>query len=183
MTKIFDIGKGSPNAAQMGWEGLSKVLKGINKEMGKLENASVDGLLEAALLIRGDAQRITPVDTGNLKASAYVMWGGKGRSIKSKSEPLDQGEMSKRKNTGPDHATVISQRDVANQKNRSPFAEIGYTANYAAAVHERLKSRHAKPEKKGGRMVQIGQAKFLEQAFLQNEKRVLQIIRRRAKIK
>ena len=37
-----------------------------------MPSRAVAGVRAAALLIRGEAQRITPIDTGNLKASAFT---------------------------------------------------------------------------------------------------------------
>ena len=53
----------------------------------------------------------------------------------------------------------------------NPGVEIGYTAGYAVFVHERTELHHEPPT----------QAKFLETALKQNEKRILEIIRRAAK--
>jgi len=192
---VVNIGKGRTDVASVEWQGLEKVLGNLNKEISKIEGATVGGLLEAALLIKGDAQRITPVDTGNLKASAYVIWGGGKRSVKSRSNPIFRQKIGKRGSAerftniariAGEHEAIINQRK---KHSFTPFAEVGYTAHYAAAVHERLGSSHAKIDKVGKgrfatyRFVQAGQAKFLEQSFVQNERRVLGIIKRRAKIK
>lgn len=209
---VIDIGKGITNAASIKWKGLDKVLLGLNKAIDKIEGQTVEGMLEAALLIKGEAQRITPVDTGNLKASAYVIWGGGKKGIKSRSNPtftnkLGKKGSSKRFATISEHTSVISGRK-GRLFSTSPFAEIGFTANYAAQVHENLTRTgrkgsatrfsniqssipisHAKIQKQGKgrlathRFVQVGQAKFLEQAFVQNLRKVFAIIARRAKIR
>ncbi len=49
-----------------------KVLKNLNKEIKKIKGRSMAGLAAAALLVKGEAQKNTPVDTGNLKNSAYT---------------------------------------------------------------------------------------------------------------
>ena len=73
----LNVGKGSTNVGtKLDWIGLEKVLQNISDSVKDIEGATVSGLLEAGLLVKGDAQRITPVDTSNLKASAYVIWGG-----------------------------------------------------------------------------------------------------------
>lgn len=52
--------------------GLGKVIANLNRHVAKIPNVTVAGLHEAAVLIKGEAQDITPHDTGNLKGGAYV---------------------------------------------------------------------------------------------------------------
>lgn len=55
--------------------GLDNVLKNLNKEIMKIENRTLGGLIKAAAYIRKDMDRqvpVIPVDTGNLRASWYV---------------------------------------------------------------------------------------------------------------
>lgn len=53
----------------------------------------------------------------------------------------------------------------------NPAVEIRYNATYAVFVHERTELHHP-----------VGQAKFLETALKQNEKKILEIIRKTAKV-
>ena len=52
--------------------GLDKVLQNLNREVKAIENRTQKGLMTAGLLVKREAQLKTPVDIGNLKASAYV---------------------------------------------------------------------------------------------------------------
>jgi hypothetical protein len=52
-----------------------------------------------------------------------------------------------------------------------PSGEIGNTAKYALYVHENLKSRHA-----------VGEAKYLENAIIENSRAILDIIISRLKV-
>lgn len=52
--------------------GLNEVIKRLNAEIKKIKNGSEQGLVKAGLLVRRESQLKTPVDTGNLKASAYT---------------------------------------------------------------------------------------------------------------
>ena len=61
--------------------GLNQVLANLNKEIRGIEGRTAKGLREAARLVRRDAQKRVPVDTGKLKASAYT------RMIKGSSGP------------------------------------------------------------------------------------------------
>ena len=53
-------------------KGMDKVLRNLNKEIKKIENRTQAGVTAAALKVKAESQKLTPVDTGNLKASAYV---------------------------------------------------------------------------------------------------------------
>lgn len=152
------------------WQGLDKVLKNLNKEVDKIKNKTVDGMLEAGLLVKGDALRIVPVQFGNLKGSAYVVWGGNKKTPKDDKTSVFNLE-------GPSGARVQAEHgDIVSSKKKSqkdPFAVIGFTAFYALEVHENLAIA-----RKAGK-----QAKFLEQSLMQNKREILSIIKRRAAIK
>lgn len=53
-------------------EGLEKVMSNLNREIGKIKGRTIAGLLAGGLIIQAEAQRRVPVDTGNLKGSAYT---------------------------------------------------------------------------------------------------------------
>lgn len=52
--------------------GLQKILGNLDKEAKKIEGLTMAGLMEAGLKVQRVAQERTPVDTGNLKNSAYT---------------------------------------------------------------------------------------------------------------
>ena len=58
------------------WEGLPTVVRNLNKEINKIKNGSLRGLLRSSIIIRRamdlDAPLI-PVDTGNLRSSWFVV--------------------------------------------------------------------------------------------------------------
>jgi hypothetical protein len=53
-------------------EGVEDVLNNLNSEIGKIEGKTMAGLLEAGFIVQADAQRKAPIDTGNLRGSAYT---------------------------------------------------------------------------------------------------------------
>ncbi len=58
-----------------GIKGFDKVLSNLNKEIKRIEGASMKGLVLAAIAIRRDMDRtppLIPVDTGNLRASWFT---------------------------------------------------------------------------------------------------------------
>jgi len=52
--------------------GLDEVLDNLNRRVEEIEGATMAGLLEAGMKIQAASQKRTPVDTGNLKGSAYT---------------------------------------------------------------------------------------------------------------
>jgi hypothetical protein len=52
--------------------GLDEVMRNLNRQIEQIKGDVLAGLLEAGLFIQRAAQERVPVDTGNLKASAYT---------------------------------------------------------------------------------------------------------------
>lgn len=52
--------------------GLNKVLFNLNKEIKGIQGRSKAGLKAAALKVKADSVRFTPIKSGNLRGSAYV---------------------------------------------------------------------------------------------------------------
>lgn len=52
--------------------GTDKVLRNLNRQILGIQNRTKGGMHHAALVVRKRSQELTPVDTGNLKASAYT---------------------------------------------------------------------------------------------------------------
>lgn len=112
--------------------GIDEVLHRLRIELFKLESISLKGLRAAALVVKNESVRLTPVDTSNLRNSAYT---------------------------------------ETFQSTGTSGVEIGYTADYAPYVHERIELSHAPPT----------QAKFLEEALKRNEQNIIQIVARISK--
>lgn len=53
-------------------EGLDDVMRNLNHQIAQIGGDIAGGLMAAGLLVQADAQKHVPVDTGNLKASAYT---------------------------------------------------------------------------------------------------------------
>ena len=56
----------------MALRGLKTVLQNLNKEIEAVEGRTDKGVAAAAALIQKESVKKTPVDTGNLRGSAYV---------------------------------------------------------------------------------------------------------------
>jgi hypothetical protein len=152
--------------------GLNKVMKNLNKEIKKIEGRTQKGVTVAALFIKGEAQKEAPVDLGNLMNSAFV----------TSPDELDSSPSFKGKEAGnmkANHMTEVIESKGRVKSSRNPVAEVGFSAVYAMAVHENPRSG------KSGRpgSATSGNWKFLENPLKVNTKKILDIIKERAKIK
>lgn len=138
----------------MSLKGIEKVVSNLNREIAKIEKRSARGLTVAALRVRRDSQKKTPVDEGNLRASAFT------ETFKA---------------------------------SKGPAAVVGYTAEYALWVHEAPGTLKGLPRpKKKGSSANRGrywdpqgraEPKFLEKSAKENEKNILEDIRRHVFVK
>lgn len=136
---------------------MNEVIQNLNSRIRTIEGDVAEGLYEAGLKIQRSAQERTPVDTGNLRASAYTrrnLTGGIG-------------------------------------------VEVGYTASYAASVHE--SSGTLKGQSRAdfgstragvgfgggtgkGAYWDSGEPKFLQRAIEENLDAIVRIVQVRAKV-
>lgn len=139
-------------------KGLDDVMENLAAATLDIEGKTMQGAYSAGLFIQRESQKRAPVDTGNLKGSAYTRRTPSGNSV-----------------------------------------EVGYTAAYAASVHEMV-GQKLKGEARAdfgttragqgfgggtgkGRYWDSGQPKFLQSAIQDNFDKILDIIRSKAKIK
>lgn len=178
--------------------GLDKVMKGFEKALKKVDGGSRTGMAKALLICRRDAQIMTPVDTGNLVNSCFTVVAGGikthtadvtfGRSPNFKAlRAKVKGEKRKRAYGGhglgitlkADHD--INVEEAKKQGRRGMIVgTIGYTAYYALEVHERTKRKN---RKKVTFRKPKAQAKFLEESFKRNSRRMYNAIVQGAKFR
>ncbi len=60
----------------MALTGKNEALSKLNSELRKVKGRNVKGMRVAAAIIKTNSQARTPVDTGNLRASHYIAFGG-----------------------------------------------------------------------------------------------------------
>ncbi len=158
------------------FRGLNKVMKNLNEEIQKIENRSAKGLIHAAIIPIRDSETKTPkvpVKYGNLRASRFVVsTQGEERipgQIKASFEGKNAGtEMSR-------HAMIVSKSRNFIKTSKKPLVVLGYSANYAAFVHETDKKVNWTRTGSG--------AKFLEAHLRSNSDEMIKTIKKYAKIK
>jgi len=143
--------------------GVDKVLANLNMEIKKIEGNISKGLPLAALHVRAKAQEYAPIDEGNLRASAFTI-------APDKSVDDNPGFKGKQASgMGTDHALAINENKALVN---NLTAVVGFSAYYAVYVHEIDKNYKAPGVS----------WKFLEKALTEEQKEVLKIIARKAKI-
>lgn len=150
---------------------VDNVLKKLGREIKKIEKRTDKGLTLAALHVKGTAQEFTPIDEGNLRASAYVISPDKkvafkGGRFESKKSKADTGKLLN------DHEVEMISSKAESQR-WPESAIIGYSAYYAVFVHE-IDNNYKAP---GVSWM------YLARALKQERRMILKIIKDRAKIK
>jgi hypothetical protein len=156
--------------------GLDEVQRNLAKALREMEGAALEGLVAGGQMVRKESQKLTPIVTGNLRGSAFVVWKG--------GETIERG-------TVPEDARSAAGRE-------QPTVAVGYAAVYAANVHENPragKTGGASPSGRkyvpgrlpSGRMSERivysekGEWKFLETALKVNADRFLRIVAARVR--
>lgn len=154
-------------------KGLDKVLFNLNKEISKIEERSLKGLIRGGIIvIRGteDTPPKIPVDEGNLRASRFLTT-SKG-DIPEGASPQFKGENASELNSG--HSETIAQSKSKAKEAGMPGVVLGFSANYAMPVHENVGVTFQRPG---------SGAKFFEASLKRNAKKILQVIGEEARIK
>lgn len=175
-------------------KGLNKVVKELNTKTLALSDGCLSGLVQGGLLIRREAQKNTPVVTGNLRNSAYV------QSSKGTVGPATgfKGKAAAKEYTRYTRSVLHSASEISGAKGLMVI--VGFTASYAAYVHENPRAgntggvspkgvSYAPKSKKwrGKRVSQrirfstVGGYKFLERALKDNMARIVKLVAASAK--
>lgn len=158
-------------------ESLRKVMKQLTEAAATIKTTSVQGLIEAAILVRRDMEKTepkTPIDTGNLRHSFFITTvlgtDGKGNF---------RGESSSEMKSN--HEQVTGEANAIVKAHRYPTLIMGYSANYALWVHENITAQFSgRPKKPHGRPG--SGAKWFEYAIQRNSALMLKIMAKEMKI-
>jgi len=172
--------------------GGREVMANLNKEILLIKGRSLKGLILGAAIVRKDMEKTspkTPVDYGNLKASFFTVTA---RSVRVGRNPKFKSEVASKMSS--DHSSTISEIQgmvKAQSTGGNIMLMLGYSANYATAVHElldmNLKPRWRYgpgPGKKRWYRPRVGAGpKWFEYSLKRNSKKILQAIAVNAQIK
>lgn len=154
-------------------DGVDKVLKKLHKKMEKVtNNITTEGLINAVIIIRRSMDKETPtipVDTGNLRSSFFTVTTKGQKKINPSDGSFkgdDAGKMQR------DYEGAINNSIALVNASRNPMVMFGFSAYYAAVVHETDKN-YRRPG---------SGSKFLENAIDRNRKEILNEITKAGKI-
>ncbi len=155
--------------------GTERVIKNFTKLGRRVGKAANRGMLQGGLLIQREAQKLVPIDSGNLRASAYTLAAG----------PFSRPEIPKFTDTG--NVSGIP-RDVVEETYRywavnrvakqyvgnnaaRPRVRVGFTASYAQIVHDDLEVKHT-----------TGEAEYLLKSVSRNSSKVQTFVTNHVKL-
>lgn len=178
--------------------GLERVLTRLNKTIpvGQTRNLT-QGLVALGLKIQRDSQKMAPVDTGNMKASAFTVW-TRGRVPQVGAM---QGKTAGKTKQETEQAIARVKGKADSRPPMKPEVAVAYGAAYAIYVHENEMATHLTAKKRKGQAVekrrgrkllkavvagdiaagdvrQNGEAKFLEKALRNNVPLAKTIVKR-----
>jgi len=157
--------------------GIEKVMRNLQREIKNIEGLSMKGLIRAAIIIRRDMDKtspLIPLDKGNLRASFYTVTGRNFLSdIAESKNPNFRGKGKAEMSTN--HAKDLSgAKSIAGDK---LIVVMGFSAVYAMWVHEMMGNSNGTWSRPGSG------PKFFEYSINRNAAKVLQEIRKSATIK
>lgn len=152
--------------AVSGMMGIAKINANINKAIAEAKRASMAGLIRGANIVQNAMDKespTVPVDVRNLQHSFFTttplgnVGGGGGFKGDDASKLASQ------------HSAIQAQQKTIVSASYNPMLSMGFSANYAAFVHEMPDGTTWKKSGSG--------AKFFEKALEGNKAKILQAIR------
>lgn len=167
--------------------GFKKVVKRLDRELQKVENATTKGFILSCIEVRRDMEvtpPLIPLEFGNLRASFFIITKQTApanvRTLEVKGGKFATNTPTKvLARLQSVHSETISEVQVATGKAQIAVA-MGFGAYYAAAVHEMIASSGGKPI--NWKRPNSG-AKFFQAAIYRNIGKMVKIIAANAKIR
>ena len=160
---------------QEGLKGLDKVLKNLTQEATKIEGRSLKGLIRGAIIIQRSTLKdppTTPIEEGNLRAGFFIVT-YKG-ALKEGASPNFKGEGAAQAINS--HSDTLASAAAEIGASSYPALMLGYSADYAAWVHEMVGEMINWTKEGSG-------AKWFEASIKKTTGEVLVVIAEEAKIK
>jgi len=149
-------------------EGLEEYLRNLKSVRKRYHAKALRAVSKAALFVLREAQKLTPVDLGNLRASGFVVVTGLGPShtkFEFKDDPSrDSHANMSSKVASSTKETMEVALGLANANTKGVAAYIAFGAYYALFVHEETSMHHT-----------VGQAKFLETVIKTRRNEIMKI--------
>lgn len=158
-------------------KGLNTVIKNLHKEVKKIEGKTLKGLIRAGIVVLRDVELKSPktpvakVMGGNLRASRFLV-SSKGGVSFGRSPSFKGKKIASKLSAG--HANILSEAAGIAKSGGQPTVLLGFSAYYAAPVHEMTGVTWSRPGSGG---------KYFEKAIDRNIKKMVSYIAKEAKIK
>jgi hypothetical protein len=155
-------------------EGFDQVKKNLNREIKMIKGRTLKGLIEAQIILRRSMETTSPtvpVDLRNLDHSYFCVTST--GSTPTGNSPSFEGNQASELRV--DHEQVLASAKGIAMKKQRPLVVIGFSANYAAFVHEMGDDVNWSRPGSGG--------KFFEKALDRNKNKILQIVGKESRTK
>lgn len=145
------------------------MLRKLRAQQFAYSRKAIRAVSKASLYVLREAQLLTPVDLGNLRASGFVVVTGVGASHSRFTFENDPTRESHRDIAQRVAASTKETLDIcigmAASNRRGVVGFVAFGAYYALFVHENLTAHH-----------DVGQAKFLETVLTSRRNEILKIV-------
>lgn len=159
-----------------------KFFRNFTREVNALKGRTHKGMINAIIVLQRAAEPGTPIDTGNLRASWFaVSYKGGGNLVPSPRGESFEGPQAA--DMQSHHSAVITAFENlarAEATDATPVLIFGYSANYAAFVHELVGVNWKRKTKEG---VVLAKERWLYKAIQDKKAEILEEIRKHARIK
>jgi hypothetical protein len=158
---------------------LSKISANINKNLKTIKNDSLKGMIEFFIDVRRLMDKVPPLvpvgTTGNLRSSWFVVSaiGDVSREENNATKNKKAGRLSVNDKIAQDNFVETQKnRAIASSNTSKPLVIAGFSANYAAYVHEMIDANFQRPG---------AGAKFFESALNTKAREIEDTIARKIK--
>ena len=153
---------------------LKEMERRLDRQIRKIKGRTERGVIRAAIVIIRGTEKVpplTPLRSGNLRASRFVVT-SQGDTEEGQSPVFVDSDSAEAGELSADHASMLSSTTREAKTFRGPTAIIGYTAFYAASVHEKVGANFRRPG---------AGAKWLSASMKRNRDEVLDKIEKEVK--
>jgi hypothetical protein len=148
--------------------GVDDILHELKKATDDIEEITMAGLIRAVIVVRRDMDKtspLIPIDEGNLRASWFVSTSTSEKAPSFGDEGNFKGQDAS--SMKAQHSSVENAAKSAARAYNYPVVIFGFTANYAAKVHEMVGATFQRPG---------AGAKFLQASLRRNRQKMVAVI-------
>ncbi len=156
---------------QVHMKGIDDASKKLNKFIKKIPNITLPGLIKCAIILQRSMDKespTVPADTRNLQSSFFIVTT---KSVAEGGSPKFEGDDAGQ--MASNHTRTIQSGKSKVETSRFPMIMLGFSANYAEWMHEKMDIKHYTRAGSG--------AKFFESAIARNTQKMLAVLTKEVK--